>query len=326
MMIIIHGQDTYRSKQYRDKIVAKFRVDRDPSGYNVIIVDAESAPVGVLSQELFAAPFLAEKRLVLVKNILSLTKNAPIQKELLEILRSRPLPESTIAVFWDREDEVKGKTTAHELWEIFKAEKYREPFPLLENSEACSFFTKECSSKQLTLDRDVASLAVACLGPDSWALSLLADQLAAWKPQGTISSNDLTNFVTAPGDNNIFNLVDAIIQGKIAAALTMMRAQYAIGEDDQFIFQMLIRQARIMVLLADCLARGDNSPDSIAKKLSLHPFVVKKTIPLVRTFTLEELKNLYGQLVALDQKVKSGRADLSVLLDGLAVSLGSRKK
>ncbi|MFZ4405492.1 MAG: DNA polymerase III subunit delta, partial [Pseudobdellovibrionaceae bacterium] len=282
--------------------------------------------VGVLSQELFAAPFLAEKRLVLIKNILSLTKNAPVQKEVLEILRNRPLPDSTIAVFWDREDEVKGKTAAHDLWEILKVEKYRESFPLLETGEAISFFTKECSAKQITLDRDCASLAIACLGTDSWALSLLADQLSAWKPNSIVGVQDLSQFVTAPGDNNIFNLVDAIIQGKIAAALTMMRAQYAIGEDDQFIFQMLIRQARIMVLLADCLSHGDSSPDTIAKKLGLHPFVVKKTIPLVRTFTLDELKNLYQQLVSFDQKVKSGRGDLSVLLDGLTVSLGSRKK
>ena len=326
MIIVIHGEDTYRSRQYRDKIAAKFRAEKDPAGYNFVTVEADSASPGALSQELFAAPFMAEKRLVLVKGALSLTKGAAFQKELLDILQNRPIPDSTIAVFWDRVDEVKGKTTATSIWEILKKEKYKELFPLLGAAEASAWFVQELGVRGVKTDRLVAQAATTWLGTESLPLMLLIDQLAAWKPAGTITLTDLREFINEPGDDNIFNLVDSLIQGKVSPALNMMRAQYAKGEDEHFIFQMLIRQARIMLMIADCLNRGESSPDVIAKKLSLHPFVAKKTIPLVRSFTMDELQNLFSDLSEFDKKVKSGRGDLGILLDTLAVKLATRKK
>lgn len=326
MIIVIHGEDTYRSRQYRDKIIAKFRAEKDPAGYNVVTIEADVAAVGALSQEIFATPFMAEKRLVLVKGLLSLTKGAAVQKEMLDILQNRPIPESTIVVFWDRVDEVKGKTTGAAIWEILKQEKYREYCPALETAEAVTWFSQELTARGIKIERAVAQAAVSWLGTDSIPLMLLSEQLAAFKPAGTIALADLREFVNEPGDDNIFNLIDSLVQGKAATALSMMRAQYAKGEDDFFVFQMLIRQLRIMVLLADSLMRGENSPEIIAKKLSLHPFVVKKTIPLVKSFSIEELKGLFGTLSEFDKKIKSGRGDLGVLLDTLTITLAERKK
>ncbi len=326
MIIVINGEDTYRSRQYRDKIVAKFRAEKDPAGYNVVEVEA-GAPAGTLRQELFSAPFLAEKRMVVVKNILSAPKSAVLPTELLEILQSKPIPDSTVAIFWDTVDEVKGKTTANKIWEILKKEKYHETFPLLSAGDAAAFFLQEIAARGAKAEARVGATAVATLGTDSVPLILLAEQLVAFKGQGnSITVSDLEQFVTAPGDDNIFNLVDSLVQGKISPALTMMRAQYAKGEDEQFIFQMLIRQVRIMLMIADALVHGESSPDMIAKKLDLHPFVVKKSIPLVKTFTNDELKTLLINLAEFDRNVKTGRGDLGILLDSLAVKIGTRKK
>lgn len=327
MIIVINGADTYRSRQYCDKIVTKFRSEKDPAGYNIVTVDAETASAGSLTQELFSAPFLAEKRLVLIKNSLSVSKSSAVPAELLDILKNRPIPESTVAVFWDRVDEVKGKTTVNKVWELLSKEKYKESFPLLSASDAANFFCQEIVARGGQADRSLGVAAVNCVGVESLPLILLADQLVAFKrDEKKIVLNDLQEFVTAPGDDNIFNLVDALIQGRIPVALTMMRAQYAKGEDDQFIFQMLIRQLRIMLLIADCLSNGETSPDSIAKKLDLHPFVVKKTVPIVKTFSSIELQLLFKRLAEFDLVVKTGRGDLEILLDTLVVSIGTRKK
>jgi DNA polymerase III delta subunit len=55
--------------------------------------------------------------------------------------------------------------------------------------------------------------------------------------------------------------------------------------------------------------------DALAKTLGLHPFVVKKTLPLVRRYPLEKLKDIYEQLLQIDIKTKTGQGSQSELLD-----------
>ena len=96
----------------------------------------------------------------------------------------------------------------------------------------------------------------------------------------------------------------------------MIREQYAKGEDAQFIFAMLIRQFRILLELRDLFDREDNlNSDVIAKQLGLHPFVVKKSLPFVKKYTLTELKRIYSSLLDMDIETKTGQGDQSVLLD-----------
>lgn len=321
MILFIYGPDTWRSRQYLDKIVTKFKADRDPAGYNVIIVDAEDAVSAQgLMPELFAAPFLAEKRMVVVKNLLS-SKSPETREGITGIIKNNRLPDSTVAVFWERADEFKGKD-AKALFELLQKEKYKEHFAALEPTEAASWFRGQVEAHGATLARGVAETAVKLVGVDSFVLQNLADQLVNYRPDKEITMNDLNEFVEEKADENIFNLVDAIVAGRVQPALAMMRQQYRIGEDDHFILGMLIRQFRIMLQIADVLAQNSTTPpDLLAKQLGLHPFVVKKTIPLVKKFSLSELKHRFSQLADFDLKTKTGQGDLTTLLDILVVEM-----
>jgi DNA polymerase III delta subunit len=55
--------------------------------------------------------------------------------------------------------------------------------------------------------------------------------------------------------------------------------------------------------------------DQMARSLDLHPFVVKKSLPLVRRYTMERLSSIYRELLEIDRETKTGAGDQSVLLD-----------
>jgi DNA polymerase-3 subunit delta len=59
----------------------------------------------------------------------------------------------------------------------------------------------------------------------------------------------------------------------------------------------------------------------IAKKLDLHPFVVKKSLGVVQKKTKQELERVYTALLQLDIDMKTGKADSKVLLDILVAEL-----
>lgn len=303
--------------------MAKFKADRDPAGYNVITVDAEDTDSAQrMMSEFFATPFLAEKRMVVVKNLLS-SKLVEIRESIAEIIKNNRLPDSTVAVFWERADEFKGKETKA-LFELLQKEKYKEHFAALEPSEAASWFRGQIETTENKLARGVAETAVKLVGVDSFGLQNLAGQLVNYCPGKEITMADLNEFVEEKADDNIFNLVDAIVAGNTPAALGMMREQYRRGEDEQYILGMLIRQFRIMLQIADALAQNPSvASDILAKQLGLHPFVVKKTIPLVKKFSLSNLKNRFSQLADFDLKTKTGQGDLATLLDILVVEMKS---
>lgn len=322
MIIFIYGGDTYRSRQYKDKIVAKFQAEKDPAGYNIIHLDGESAGVGQVTQEVKSAPFLAEKRMVVLKNTLSGKANKALD-ELETLINGKGIPESTVLVIWERTGEFKNKT-AQGIFKLLSAEKFKEYFPVLTVNEAVSWANQQLTTFGLTADSGAMESLVAGAGADSFVIEQLLLQLKAYKPGGIITIADVAQFVEAPADDNIFALVEYFVRGNAKAALSMMRAQYKNGEDENYILLMLIRQARMMLLVADGLMRNEG-PDIMAKKMSLHPFAVKKTIPLVRQFTREQLEKFFLNLSEFDQRMKTGRGDLGLMLDTLAVKLAIQK-
>ena len=66
----------------------------------------------------------------------------------------------------------------------------------------------------------------------------------------------------------------------------------------------------------DLFEREDNLQSNVlAQKLGLHPFVVKKSLPLIKRYTLKELELIYNQLLNLDIKTKTGQGDQRMLID-----------
>jgi len=80
---------------------------------------------------------------------------------------------------------------------------------------------------------------------------------------------------------------------------------------------MLIRQVRLLIALFGI--QGDDS--SIAKSLSLHPFVVKKTRTQASRFSLVHLKVIYHALSRIDTALKTGKQDPKLLFTVLVDSI-----
>ena len=153
-------------------------------------------------------------------------------------------------------------------------------------------------------------------GHDIWYVGSLMDQLVAYTKGREIELDDTQLFLEEKVDDNIFNMVDAIVAGNKKLGFQLLEAQRKKGEDDAYIYLMIVRQFRILLEMRDLFNRNENTTSSeLAKELGLHPFVVKKSLPLIRKYSLDRLKTIYHQLLDIDTKTKTGLADQSLLLD-----------
>jgi DNA polymerase-3 subunit delta len=314
MIIFLYGKDTFRSRQQLKKMVDKFKVDRDPQGYNVVDLDCDKETSGNIMSQLLTAPFLSDKKMIVLKNLLSNSEHKDFLLELMSRIEDKKLPEENIVIFWESNDTFKTKN-AKTFFALLKKEKIVQSFPELKGFELNNWIKSEFTTRGGKIEMKALSFLVNNFGSDMWALSTMIDQLISYT-QEEINLSDVQKFVEEKVDDNIFNLVDAIVAGQKNKAFKMIRKQYANGENAQYIFAMLLRQFRILLEMREIYEKQDNlHSNDLAKMLGFHPFVVTKSMVFVKRYTLSQIKDIYLKLLEMDTKTKTGRGNQSFLLD-----------
>ncbi len=314
MILFLYGKDTFRSRQQLHKMVEKFKVDRDPSGMNVVRLDCEKASEAEqVLEQILSIPFLAERRMVVVENLL-LSKQADLKEEILKRVEEKTIPESTVALFWEGTDTFKTKDSK-ELLERLSKEKYAQLFELLAGPKLTGWIAAELEARGGKIEMSALSFLAQHAGADMWRLNSLIDQFISYKKNAPITLADVQLFVDEKADDNIFNLIDAIVAKQPKKVFAMIEEQYKKGEDAGYIFAMLVRQYRILLEMKDATTRQDMTSDVLAKQLDIHPFVAKKSLPIVKKYTLSELENVYDRLLKIDIATKTGQGQLETMVD-----------
>lgn len=313
MIIFLYGKDTFRSRRQLKSIIHKFKKDRDPQGLNVVRLDAAKKQPGELLEQMLASPFLAERRMIVIEGLLA-SKHKDFVGELLERIENNKLPDSNVFVFWEDTDKFKTKIAKAMLARLSQ-EKFAQHYEPISGATLHKWIQAEVQERGGSIDQQSIQYLTQHVGNDMWQLHFLIDQLVAYREKG-IALADVQLFLDEKADDNIFNLVDAIIAKHPKQVYKMIQQQYSSGEDAQYIFAMLLRQFRILLELRDLHDREDiGSSDTVAKKLDLHPFVVKKSLPMVKKYTLNDLKKAYNALLEIDTKTKTGQASQELLVD-----------
>ncbi len=312
MIIYIYGEDTFRSRDFLSQNVERFKKERDPQNLNVVFLDGQKVESSKLWNEITAMPFLAEKKMIIVQNILS-TKDTDVLESLAEGIKK--IPEKNIVVFYQSEPVGKSKL-AQEVQKLLAKEKWAKEFTNLAGAQLSGWIKTETEQRGGTINQSAVAYLAQNAGKDMWYADSLIDQLVAYAEGKEISLADVQLFLEEKVDDNVFNMVDAIVAGNRKLAFKLIEEQRRLGEEDGLIFGMALRQFRILISMRDLFNRQENiTSDTMAKMLDLHPFVVKKSLPFIKKYSLDKLKDIYNQLLEIDIKTKTGLADQSLLID-----------
>src|SRR3989339_208642 len=230
MVIYIYGEDTFRSRQYLQEQVERFKQTRDPQGYNV---------------EILATPFLAEKRMLVVENILSIS-DKEFLKQLIDRIKNNKIPESNIVIFWQGEKLSKVKEVK-DLHALLSKEKYTKEHELLIGSQLVNFIISEVKNRGAKIAAVAVNYLAQNVAGDMWFLNSLLDQLVAYAQEKEISLADVKLFLEEKVDDNVFNMVEAIVSGNKKQAFKLVTEQRRMGEDDFKLFGLIVWQFRIIL-------------------------------------------------------------------------------
>lgn len=119
-----------------------------------------------------------------------------------------------------------------------------------------------------------------------------------------ITEEDVAAVVTPTPSRTIFNLTDALVEGRTAVALAAYRDCLYLGSKAPQVLRQMLDTVRRLLEVQSMLADGMGQ-SAIRGEIKRHEYYVKKLINQARRLSTEALSNVYLYLVDCDVKSKS---------------------
>lgn len=316
MVIFLYGQDSYRSKQKLDEIVAHYKELRK-SGLNLMYVDASQADFSDFYQHIKVSSMFAETKLIIVKKVFS---NKKFQEDFFEELKILQGLKDVVVLY--EEDAPDQRLKLYKA--LIKDCKCQEFAPLesknLKNWAQKEFSTKGGEKNEQRINNDALDLLVNYVGNNLWQLSGEINKLANFKQGGVIQKADVELLVKPNIQSDIFKTIDALAEKNKKQALVFLHKHLDGGDNALYLLSMIGYQFRNLLVIKELQEKGLMYA-SMVKKSGLHPFVVKKTYFQCRQFSFEELKSIYQKIFNIDSDIKMGNIEAETALDVLIAGI-----
>lgn len=258
-------------------------------------LDAADATADEIREALQSAPFLADRKLVVIRSGASNKSFAEQASDLLQDLAD------TTEVVLD-EPKLDKRSTYYKF--IHKNTEFSD-FAALDTRGLAAWAVGYAKDLTGQISRGDAQYLVERVGPDQ---QLIASELKKLLITGKPITKSLIDTYTEPNpQSTIFELLDAAFQGKAEQALRIYEEQRQLKVDPHYIIAMLIWQLHIVAILV----AGQGMPvDDVAKKAKISPYVAKKSQGIARRVTKAQLLALLERLIAIDVQSKSTSLNL----------------
>ena len=315
MFYIFHGQDHHSQIETLADLTSKLG---DPAmlDLNTNRFEGQHVSFSELQHSCNSIPFLADKRLVIVKDLFSPKQKRSFQDELLAYLPD--LPETTRLVFLESKS-LSKRHPARKLAETHEKGFIKE-FKRLEGGQLEGWVRQRVKTAGGQIQPYAAHLLAANAGNDLSLLDNEIEKLVLYKGQDTIEPDDVALLCPYVAEASIFDLVDALGERKGKAAAQLLHKKFQEGTDPFYLFAMFIRQFRLLIQVKESAEHGQ-SPPEIAKTLKTHPYVTGKLHQQSQNFSMSQLEQVYEHLLDIDIGVKTGRTDMETALDLLVAAL-----
>lgn len=317
MIIIIHGEDTFRSGKKLKELVNQYKAQK--SGANFLALEGggeEKEDFARLEEFLKSESMFEEEKLLVLKNFLARQK-----KESFTLVEQYADNSKVVVLLYEG-----GKRKENQLPPGSQV----LYFPLLRGRKLGEWLLQEAKEMKGDVDLELAQYLIRNITPD------LIDQTPRTKKiESEIKDEDKTRLlynelkkllafnvkptkddadkiVNKISEENIFELIDLLISEKKEKSLRMLREKTEAGEDPLKIFNLVSRQIRNLIMVKEMTVGG--------RKLPLHPYVIKKSAAQAERFSSENLKNAYKFILDLEIKIKTGLISPVMALESFVYS------
>lgn len=306
---LFYGAEEYLKITYTNLLKKKL-LDPAAEAMNADIFEGNKQSVSDILDCVETLPFLSDKRMVIVKNSgLFQTGRKNDSEKIAEYIKK--IPETTCILFIEKEADKRGK-----LYKAVSKYGYVAEMNGLTEKELLYWITRECKKNKIQIETKIAVYLLRTVGGDMLLLQEEIKKLGGFLPENAqVTILDIDTVCTKSLETKIFDLINAMINGKPKEAVTIYRNLLLLKESPLMVLAMIIRQFRLILQCKVLLEKGETEYQ-IAKIAGLRDFMVRDYCRQSKYFSVEQLKNALKYCLQTDINIKTGK-----LNDELAVEV-----
>jgi DNA polymerase III delta subunit len=312
MIFFFYGPNAYAAQRKLAEMAETY-VKKAGSDFGLERIDGSEAKPDQIIGALQASPFLANSRLVVIRD---LGKNKAASEKILTALDH--VPESTVAVFYDSEVD---QRTSYFKGMTKQATVKAVKFDRLAMPQLMSWVAKEVQSAGGTIDRSAAAKLVETVGDDQWRLAGEVAKLVNYDAKVSVETVGL--LVEQSSNESIFDLVEAMSSGNLKSALKIYTQLLADRTNEIYVLTMVMWQLRNLLLAKTA---GNMSSAELAKQAGLSPYVAGKALARQRGLSKEVLTAAFYEAIETDYAIKSGKGKADLLVEQLIYRVAASMK
>ena len=316
MIIVLEGKDEYRLSER----VSEFRLTVTPpemSDINTTMLDGNIVTIEELLTSLSTVPFMADRRLVIVEGLLNRLGGS--KKDLGEWLNFpdllKDLPPTANLLLIEREPIPSNKllSTILRLGQV-------EKFSPLRHRDLLDWINTRCSKLGLDIERTAVALIADSVGSELRLIDSELNKIKTYSRGRLITREDITLMVPYVRQQNVFRVVDSVIEGRTRDALNASSMLIGLGESPSGIVRMIERQLRFLILAKHLLSRKIPTGD-IGKHINLSGYPLQKTLEMERKISQARIMSMHDNLLKSNIRVREGKLTEQESLDLLISEL-----
>ena len=301
---LLYGDEDYLKKQYRDKLVHAL-VPGDDS-MNFAKYEGKDINLGDVIDLAETLPFFADRRVILIADS-GFFKSS--QEQLADYLGQ--IQETTYFVFVESEVDKRSKT-----YKALSKSGCAVDFSMPDEKLLTTWMGSRIKAAGKSISREAWQEFFERTNDSMDHMDKEMEKLLSYTyDKDSIALEDVEAICTKQVQTKIFDMISFIASKNLSKVMELYHDMLAAKEPPIRILALIIRQFDQMYLLKDMASTGMNA-STIAGKLGIRDFIVKKNLGLARNFTMEQIRQLLEDAADLDERAKTG-----LINDRMAVEL-----
>lgn len=304
MIITLAGNNFYSIKRRIDELTSKFVKEHGELAVDKI--DAEEAEPAAILEAVQGLPFLASRKLVVIRN---LSANKPAAEQIEQIISSAG--DGTDVIFYEPSPD---KRTV--FYKVLKRQTELQEYNELDARELSGWLVMEAKKLGGKISPADANYLVERVGANQELLANELNKLLTYDP--SISRDNIDRLTVKNPQSKVFDLLDAMFSNRKKLALELYDEQRAQKVEPQAIIAMMAWQ---LDLIALALYGKGKDANQIAKDAGVSPYPVMKAQRLAAKLDEAKLKQMVRQALIIDEMGKTTPLDLDEALKTYIVTL-----
>jgi DNA polymerase III subunit delta len=318
---LLYGTEAFLINETKQLILDSL-LKEDELDFNFSAYDLEETPIEAAIEDAETFPFLGERKVIFIHNPVFLTAEktkAKVEHNLsrFEAYIKEPAPYTVFVVSAPYEKLDERKKIVKELKrqaEVVEAKKLTEP-------ELKTWIRDRAKTNAIDIDPAAIEQLLALVGTNLFMISSELEKLALYAADERRIDVELVESLVARSlEQNIFSLIEKVVQRKLDEALRIYYDLLKQNEEPIKILALLAGQFRLIYQVKELSRRGYGQQQA-AGLLKTHPFRVKLALGQAAKFTDEELSSIMNFLAEADYQMKTGGMNKSLLIEMLLFRL-----